>query len=497
MYPEQYDVEKIEGHRTTGNTVEYLVKWRGYASSKNTWEPEIHLAGNIVLKNYRDGIQVATPPVVVWESALDDYSRYIRSQGLSTGTVKSYRNALHRCWKGLHDAQKPKIMQPNEATVLHQIAHQQRSHSATAAVKLWIRFVQSGAAKSEAQLQQRGFSKDWRDLTRDEHAAAAALGWDEITWDAGEVPPRCIDVVLDCVWSWSELDIHLMRAAETLGYDAEIWDFQYEPHLRHAGQQAEKREQATTGAEAVGEMQMPFTPVEWDEVKPLRCYVPHSKSASAEARAAGQSTDATNSCRIIMHCSERMRAHVDEQALLELSKSPQDVVRRHVVVGRIVDRSHPCVMCAGDKPVYGGFAKEDIAPYTVLGYYGGLTQTVKLVDGPPDLSGYAFELRSTQQWQGGDGWLEIDGERGTNELAMINDYRSDVSEQALLQDALQQRSPNAEAVEVCLDGDALPSVVFVSSKAIAKHAEITIDYGAEYWRGFHEREKKSREGGQT
>ena len=93
--------------------------------------------------------------------------------------------------------------------------------------------------------------------------------------------------------------------------------------------------------------------------------------------------------------------------------------------------------------------------------------------------------------------MEIDGERGTNELAMINDYRSDVSEQALLQDALQQRSPNAEAVEVWLDGDALPSVVFVSSKAIAKHAEITIDYGAEYWRGFHEREKKSREGGQT
>ena len=87
----------------------------------------------------------------------------------------------------------------------------------------------------------------------------------------------------------------------------------------------------------------------------------------------------------------------------------------------------------------------------------------------------SVQLRWTQ-FQGGDGWREIDGERGTNELAMVNDFRVDVSEPALNGDVAQPRTPNAEPIEVWMPTDKLPSVVFVSTREICKHAEITIDY---------------------
>jgi hypothetical protein len=35
-----YAVEKILRRRMTGGRKEYLVKWVGYASSENSWEPE-------------------------------------------------------------------------------------------------------------------------------------------------------------------------------------------------------------------------------------------------------------------------------------------------------------------------------------------------------------------------------------------------------------------------------------------------------------------------
>lgn len=42
---ELYEVEAIVDSRPAGGGMEYLVQWRGYDSSQNTWEPREHLAG--------------------------------------------------------------------------------------------------------------------------------------------------------------------------------------------------------------------------------------------------------------------------------------------------------------------------------------------------------------------------------------------------------------------------------------------------------------------
>lgn len=37
---EHYEVEEIVSHKKTGNGYEYLLKWKGYSSSENTWQSE-------------------------------------------------------------------------------------------------------------------------------------------------------------------------------------------------------------------------------------------------------------------------------------------------------------------------------------------------------------------------------------------------------------------------------------------------------------------------
>ena len=41
--PEVYVVEKIQGMRVKANEVEYRVKWVGWSTKDNTWEPKAHL----------------------------------------------------------------------------------------------------------------------------------------------------------------------------------------------------------------------------------------------------------------------------------------------------------------------------------------------------------------------------------------------------------------------------------------------------------------------
>jgi hypothetical protein len=48
---EEYDVEKILQHRKRGNTTQYLVRWKGFTASDDTWEPTSNL------KNAQKAIQ--------------------------------------------------------------------------------------------------------------------------------------------------------------------------------------------------------------------------------------------------------------------------------------------------------------------------------------------------------------------------------------------------------------------------------------------------------
>jgi hypothetical protein len=48
---EEYLVEAIVGHRRRGRTIEYLIKWEGYPTSENSWEPKKNLTHSKELLN--------------------------------------------------------------------------------------------------------------------------------------------------------------------------------------------------------------------------------------------------------------------------------------------------------------------------------------------------------------------------------------------------------------------------------------------------------------
>src|SRR5216683_5474766 len=51
---EQYEVEAIRSHRCHGRKqqLQYLVKWKGYPESDNTWEPVDHIQAPQLVKEY-------------------------------------------------------------------------------------------------------------------------------------------------------------------------------------------------------------------------------------------------------------------------------------------------------------------------------------------------------------------------------------------------------------------------------------------------------------
>ena len=51
---EEWEVEAIINHKGTGNRRRYFIRWKGYPSSENTWEPEKYLKhARTILNNYK------------------------------------------------------------------------------------------------------------------------------------------------------------------------------------------------------------------------------------------------------------------------------------------------------------------------------------------------------------------------------------------------------------------------------------------------------------
>ncbi|KAK8860305.1 Chromobox protein 5 [Tritrichomonas musculus] len=49
----EYIVEKICDHQIRKNKMYYLIKWKGYSESENTWEPENYLNCKELLNEYK------------------------------------------------------------------------------------------------------------------------------------------------------------------------------------------------------------------------------------------------------------------------------------------------------------------------------------------------------------------------------------------------------------------------------------------------------------
>ena len=62
---EEYEVEKVVDKRIHKGKVEYLLKWKGYPSDENTWEPEDSLDCPELLQEYERNRAREKKPVEV------------------------------------------------------------------------------------------------------------------------------------------------------------------------------------------------------------------------------------------------------------------------------------------------------------------------------------------------------------------------------------------------------------------------------------------------
>lgn len=85
------------------------------------------------------------------------------------------------------------------------------------------------AAKQGAKSKKAPpWQKDWADLTPEQRAAAAVLGYNETAWIGNEVPPGCCGSLWErdqeAVRCWDELNKNQQEAAAVIGYDPDTWD---------------------------------------------------------------------------------------------------------------------------------------------------------------------------------------------------------------------------------------------------------------------------------
>ena len=63
MSDQEYEIEAIVDVKNVGRGKQYLVKWRGYPASENTWEPSANLEDSMIQQYYakKDGKSVFEP----------------------------------------------------------------------------------------------------------------------------------------------------------------------------------------------------------------------------------------------------------------------------------------------------------------------------------------------------------------------------------------------------------------------------------------------------
>lgn len=100
----EYVVEAVLDSRPAGSTVEYLVKWVGYGTDENTWEPEAHLDGCAKLDEFKQARQIKpskrakmeapSPPLFLQVGDLVDIDRRYARDGGPAKIVKLLAESL-------------------------------------------------------------------------------------------------------------------------------------------------------------------------------------------------------------------------------------------------------------------------------------------------------------------------------------------------------------------------------------------------------------------
>ena len=118
----------------------------------------------------------------------------------------------------------------------------------------------------------------------------------------------------------------------------------------------------------------------------------------------------------------------------------------------------------------------------VLGVYGGVVRRscdLNETDQPDELLGKTINLSASKRWAEEGQRLVVDGNSVCNELAMCNDYRTNI--RRYYDASCQERGANTEMVEVTLPGYDVPCILLVTTAAVSKNDEILLDYGNDYW----------------
>ena len=84
---------------------------------------------------------------------------------------------------------------------------------------------------------------------------------------------------------------------------------------------------------------------------------------------------------------------------------------------------------------------------------------------------YTYAFNTTEKWGSGEDYLAIDAYEQGNELAYINDYRTDISK--FDDEEAQSRQVNCGPIEVTHRGK--PHILIITLKAVGKNEELLGD----------------------
>ncbi len=96
---EEFEVERIVAHRVFGQSkcLQYLIKWKGYPESDNSWEPADQVHAPDLVKTYQSAAkeQSAIKTTVKDQSAIK--TSYQSMEGRQSEELKGAQSALRKC----------------------------------------------------------------------------------------------------------------------------------------------------------------------------------------------------------------------------------------------------------------------------------------------------------------------------------------------------------------------------------------------------------------